>query len=188
MKMCNKCGAELIIDRNWSEVCKKHSMYLCRECSIKISEKYDRSHGVRSMSENKSCASYLGCHIAERVLKHVFKDVEVMPYGYSGYDFICNKGKKIDVKSSCARYNTCYTKYWQFRINENQIADYFLCLAFDNRNDLNPLHMWLLPSSIVNHRCSVSICETTITKWDEYRIDVTKVTECCDKIKKTKEE
>ncbi|MCK5027433.1 MAG: hypothetical protein KAS07_03365 [Candidatus Pacebacteria bacterium] len=120
-------------------------------------------------------------HVAERVLSKVFKDVQEMPYGYKGYDFICNKGKKIDVKSSCIyidkRGNRSGT--WSFCIKKNKIADYFLCIAFDNREDLNPLHIWLIPGHIVNHLKSAAIAESVISKWGEHRLDIDKVTACC---------
>ena len=128
------------------------------------------------MSENKECASYLGVFVAERVLSHVFKDVEVMPYGNPGYDIVCNKGKLIDVKCACLGKGG----RWVFNIRRNIVADYFLCLAFDNRDDLNPEHTWLIPGDIVNHLKGTGISPITIHKWDEYKIDVDKVSACCD--------
>ena len=53
------------------------------------------------MSENKSCALYLGVHIAERVLAGIFNDVHVMPFGNPGYDFRCSKDYLVDVKAGC---------------------------------------------------------------------------------------
>ncbi len=70
------------------------------------------------MSDNRECSSFLGCHIAEQVLSKTFKDVEIMPPSNPGYDFICNKGKKIDVKSSCLRYKNPKHKSWMFVISE----------------------------------------------------------------------
>ena len=95
----------------------------------------------KSTIDNKECANYLGIHIAERLLSKIFENVTRMPYGNPSYDFICKKGYKIDVKSSCIRKNR---NNWSFGIDKNQIADYFLLLAFDNRKDLNPLHIWLI--------------------------------------------
>ena len=71
---------------------------------------------------NPMCGAYLGIHIAERILSRIFKDVEVMPNGNPGYDFICNHGKKIDVKSACSikGYHS-----WGFAIRCNIVADYF---------------------------------------------------------------
>ena len=105
-----------------------------------------------------------------------------MPYGNPGYDFICNHGKKIDVKSSCALKDTRWNSAtsWAFHINHNTTADYFLCLAFDNREDLNPLHAWLLPGSKFNNFSKVQISLSTIHKWDAYALDISKISDCCD--------
>lgn len=101
----------------------------------------------RPMGENKSCSSYLGVYIAERVLSKIFSNIIRMPYGNKGYDFICQKGYKIEVKSSCLRTQKrrrkVHTK-WDFGVNKNGVADYFIFVAFDNREDLNPCHVWLI--------------------------------------------
>lgn len=97
---------------------------------------------ITSMKINKKCPLFLGCHVAERVLSHVFKDVERMPHNNKGFDFICNKGFKIDSKASCLHKDNTYI----FHINHNKIADYFLCIAFDNRDNLNPQYIWLIKS------------------------------------------
>jgi len=142
--------------------------------------------GIKPMSENKECALYLGVHVAERVLSKVFKDVEVMPMNNPGYDFICNRGKKIDVKSSCTsldKRSKNIRKSWNFCINKNKIPDFFLCLAFDNRNDLTPLNIWLIPSEKINDKVGITITETKIEKWDQYKFGIESVVECCEKIK-----
>lgn len=95
--------------------------------------------------KNKNCPVFLGCDIAEKVLSHVFKDVRRMHIHNSGFDFICNKGFKIDVKSSCLHKNNTYS----FAIRYNKIADYFLCIGFDNRENLNPQHIWLIKGNEV---------------------------------------
>ena len=74
--------------------------------------------GYQSMYENKDCASYLGIVIGERLIRHLFNDVEVMPPGNMGFDFICNKGKKIDVKSSTSKTiqnDTSIINNWKFK-------------------------------------------------------------------------
>lgn len=168
--LCNKC-----YNRQW----RKNNPEKCRAYDIKG----NRKKGHLPMSENKTCASYLGIYVAERVLSKVFKNVEKQPVGNPVFDFICNKGMKIDVKSACLYYGKGKTPRWCFRVFRNQIADYFLCLAFDNRKDLNPLHMWLLPTNRFNHLFSTGISLSNITKWNEYSLDVDKVTTCCDVIK-----
>ena len=141
------------------------------------------ANGGRSMSDNRECTVFLGVHVAENVLSKMFNDVEVMPYKNPGYDFICNKGKKIDAKSSCTRVRDGRSNSWAFGIKKNKIADYFLCLALDNREDLTPLHIWLIPSDEVNNNVKVSISESVIDKWDKYKLDIGNVTACCNEMR-----
>jgi len=143
-----------------------------------------RNRGRVSMSENKECSLYLGVHIAEydvaeRVLSCLFKNVERMPYGNPGYDFLADD-EKIDVKSGCIR-KTGST--WAFTIKHNTTADYFLCTAFYNTEDLNPLHIWLLPGDKFNHLTTASISQSTLNKWSEYELDIDKVLSCCGTMK-----
>ena len=132
---------------------------------------------------NPNCGAYLGCIVAEKVLANVFKNVQQMPNCNPKYDFICGKGFKIDVKASCGVKN--YPNSWIFGIRRNKIADYFLCLAFDNRKDLNPKHIWLIPSSVINHLSCATISRSTLEKWTEYelmdKLDI--VVSCCDTLK-----
>ena len=161
---------------------KKYRM-INRDALLTSCRRYRYANGGKPASENKQCAAFLGVHIAERVLSKVFKDVKPMPYGNKGYDFICNKGKKIDVKSACTNIRDTQCDRWTFTIRRNKIADYFLCIAFDNRKDLNPLHLWLIPVGETNHQMSITISESTLSKWGEYELDINKVAMCCDSMK-----
>lgn len=118
----------------------------------KLREKLPLSNGWEvkggSITTNKDCADYLGCFVAERLLSKIYPDVKVMPHGNHGFDFICNRDMKIDVKSSA----TGYKGYWMFYIAKNQIADYFLCIAFEDREDLNPAYLWLIPGGILSNQ------------------------------------
>ena len=167
-KTCTVCG-----------MYKPHFGFgMCRKC-------YDaqRRHiEVPTYTQNRSCTSFLGCHVAEQVLRKVFKDVKMMPYGNKGYDFICNKGMKIDVKSACINTRPRCSS-WSFVIKKNTVADYFLCLAFDNRKYLTPLHLWLLPGKKVNHLQGMSVSESTLYKWKEYELDITQTVKCCNSMK-----
>jgi hypothetical protein len=182
-KVCNKCGEELIPYDNWGRGAIRSGVYICIECMRAGSISYNRSKGVKPLSENIQCSKYLGCHVAERVLEHVFKNIQTMPANNPGYDFICNKGKKIDVKASCEYQPIRGKPRVQFIIKKNTIADYFLCLVFDNRNDLNPTHAWLIPGKHVNYLHTLGIAMTNIDKFKEYEIDLTKICKCCDKLK-----
>ncbi len=191
---CNICDVELT-DDNWYKSSQKSHHYVCKKCRLSMQriwhtnnreknnlrqKQYRYEHGEQPMSENKTCPMYLGVHIAERVLSLVFKDVKRMPPTNPGYDFICNKGKLIDVKSGCLKANGKNLGMWTFIINKNTIADYFLCMAFDNRENLNPMHLWLLPSAEFNDKKAIGISLSTIHKWDKYELNISKVVKCCD--------
>lgn len=183
VEKCIKCDVKLIIGGNWYKSKATVGERICVPCSKLRGNEYARKsyylRGGMSMTENKQCASYLGIHVAEQALSKTFKDVEVMPPNNPGYDFICNKGKKIDVKSSCIRKQGG----WTFAIRKNIIPDHFLCIAFDNREDLNPLHMWLIPSVEINYLTSLTIRVDNVSVWDDYKLDVGAVVECCNEIK-----
>ena len=206
--ICRVCGIELD-DENWTTLLKKGNRRICKVCNREkarawielnptkakdsrarwrianldkmrtYSINHRRKVGIQSYTKNKSCSVYLGVHIAERVLGHVFKDVTRMPINNPGYDFVCNRGKLIDVKSSCQRNDLG----WDFRIKRNTTADYFLCLAFDNRESLTPLHTWLLPGIKFSSFVGVSIRPSTIHKWDAYKLDIESITTCCNTIR-----
>ena len=205
---CRVCEVELD-DENWYMSLWESKNYICIECykekqrlhrknnPDKVNERNrawreanpektkaqniraNRKRGVLPMSENKECAAYLGVHINERVLRHLFNDVEVMPYGNKGYDFVCNHGKKIDAKSSCLRK----AGNWSFRIDHNKTADYFLLVAYDNRTDVNPLYAWLIPGDVLNHLALASIRESTLDKWSKYEQPIDDLIICCDMIR-----
>jgi hypothetical protein len=131
--------------------------------------------------ENKNCSNYLGRYIAETVLSNYFEDVQRMPYGHQGYDFICKKGYKIDVKSSCLYDIPHGNPAWHFDISRNKKADYFLCIGFDTREDLNPLRLWLVPGPVINDKITFGITNAPkiIAKWSQYEKPLDKVLECC---------
>ena len=112
-----------------------------------------------------------------------------MPNNNPGFDFICNKGYKIDVKSSVLLKGGKRDKNlgWSFAINKNKIADYFLLIGFDNREDLNPLKLWLIPGNILNEQKGKHITniEKVLLKWKQYELnnELEKVIICCNKFK-----
>jgi len=178
--VCRVCGTELS-EENWYLCRKEGNSYICKGCEIEHAYLWQKKkRGIRPFNENRECPVFLGVHVAERVLSHIFKNVEKMPYGHPGYDFICNRGKKIDVKSSCLRKKV---EVWSFHIERNTTADYFLCMAFDNRKDLNPMHIWLIPGSKLSHLVAAAIRPNTTSRWNEYELDISKVITCCDVLK-----
>lgn len=194
MPICIKCGT-LLTDENWYPSGPATCRYICKSCTNSLQrawakanpekrrkqvEKSSRKRGGLPMSENKESPQFLGCHIAERVLQRVFKNVEKMPYNNRGYDFICNKGKKIDVKSACLYISRRRSPKWTFAIRQNTVADYFLCLAFDNRESLKPMYLWLLPGSEFNHLMAATIYTTTVSRWEMFKLPLNKVIMCCN--------
>lgn len=207
--ICKDCGTELN-DENWSPSYRKNRNYICKGCNSErarlwrktnqdigceserkrlwrkanpdkqraIFTRANRKRGKRPYNENKECGMYLGVHVAERVLSYVFKNVKRMPIGNPGYDFICNQGKKIDVKSSCLQKDS----RWSFQIKRNTTADYFLCISFNNREELTPLHAWLIPGNKLSHLKNASISPSTVSRWDAYKLDISKIITCCDTI------
>ena len=193
VKYCRVCEDELT-DENWTPSRRIKGDYICKKCNNEqsrlwrkenpdkmreINTRNHRKSGQIPMDENKDCAAYLGVYITETLLGNIFKDVVMMPYGNPGYDFICNRDKLIDSKSACINVNGG----WKFTIRLNKIADFFVLVAFDNREDLNVLHVWMIPGDVVNHLTSASICPSTIHKWDQYKLDVNKASACCNEMK-----
>ena len=140
----------------------------------------------RPMSEATDCSNYLGVHVAERVLSNFFDNITRMPTNHPGYDFVCGKGFKIDVKSACTHYASRWkVPRWSFHPYRNKTADYFLCLAFYSREFLEPQHVWLIPGNVINHLSGFAIpdSEYGIEKWEKYEQPLDSVIRCCDKLK-----
>lgn len=157
------------------------SKKICKTCS---SHKMEKN---RPFNENKSCTLFLGIHVAEKVLSKVFKNVQQMLPNNPGFDFKCNKGMKIDVKSSVLNVDKRRPNdkgYWSFYIKKNIIPDYFLCIAFDNRTSLTPQRLWLIPGEKVSQLTRLSISKLQTHKWSQYEQPIDKVISCCDELKK----
>ena len=148
----------------------------------------DRLHRLgrcQPMAANKRCALYLGVVVAERVLSKFFDHIERMPTGNPGYDFICGKGFKIDAKSACLIKKATGLHVWHFNVRRNMSADYFLFLAFDDRENLTPLHVWLIPGDVINNVSGIEIHNNPIgmSKWARYERPIDNVVACCEKMK-----
>ena len=148
-----------------------------REGSLKEKDPLPEGYKI-NIPLNKDSPVYLGI-ISEKILSEIFKNVTRMPYGNHGYDIICDLNYKIDIKSSA----TGYKGYWLFSILKNEIADYFLCIAFEDRNSLIPIHLWLIPGKDANHKTTISISKSTIFKWTKYEQPLDKVILCCNEMR-----
>lgn len=178
MKKCGMCKTLLPL----SEFHENDGGSYCKNCHKEYKRNWRHKTGRQTPhNKNKTCSSYLGVHVAEQVLGRVFPNVIKMPYGNRGYDFICGKGFKVDVKSSCQQHRIGHKQpQWKFTINGNIIADYFACIAFDNRTLLTPLYFWLIPKSYCESINSLSISQSTLEKWDVFRKSIDLIMECCN--------
>lgn len=198
-KTCIKCNLLKPITEFRKPPEKKNHSNICNDCTKLYHEEYRKQHPhavtdwkhrtgrTIPHNENKNCPQYLGSHVAERLLALYFGDVKRMPITFPGYDFLCPNGYKIDVKASTLQHHKRKTSStWSFHIGKNTIADYFMCLAFNNRDSLEPQHLWLIPGNIVNHLTAVEMYPTeySLNKWSKYEKDLTKVFECCKILKK----
>lgn len=91
--------------------------------------------------ENRRIKQFIG-YVGENGILQLFEGSKKMKRNNPGYDIICPRGYKLDVKTSVlSRFNTLL-----FKIDKNQIADYFILVAFDNVIDLKPINVWVLKS------------------------------------------
>ena len=199
-KRCTHCGLVLPASGFQKNACKSDGLQSwCKQCRYvadrtiyrdKVNayhKAWEIKHGiVGKIAESHDSSSYLGVYIAERALSKFFDHIERMPYGNPGYDFICGKGFKIDVKSACLRgYKGKNATCWSFTIRKNQVADYFLCLAFNNRVDLEPQHVWLVPSDAAKNLYGLVVpCSNYgLNKWRKFEKPIENVLSCCNTIR-----
>lgn len=130
------------------------------DAEIQRLQSWNRGDSV-PMHDNEECSYYLGVEIAERkvgrkylpmILGNIDKE---MPPNYPGFDFLLVGDIKV-IKSSCLEYiyrekvshlcdiyDDIYSRY-VFSIKYNDIADYFFLIGFDDRLQLNILHIWII--------------------------------------------
>lgn len=186
-KVCTQCKEDKPLTEFGMYIHKKNGELYpnsrCIKCSRVYGTKLYHEKNPIPYTENPECSVYFGLHIAERILSKYFdKEVELAPYGNKGFDFICGSGKKIDVKGACAyAQKDKKAARWKFCIKHNTIADYFLCIAFDNRTDLNPEHIWLIPGDVLSAKDSLSIYNSpkSLSLWSKYEKPIDKVVLLC---------
>lgn len=169
--------------REYYDKCAKNAGF---NNSTERTKKYKHNNGICwPMSDNPDCSSYFGNFIVENYIIQTFEDPIRMPYGNPGFDWLCKKGEKVDSKAACiSQYNG--GSRWEFPIRYNNIADWFILSAWDNRESLNPLHIWIFhKNDIVRgrkfwRRDSFSITNTPekLKEFEKYE-----VTDRLDKLK-----
>ena len=146
-----------------------------------------------SMYEDRSTDVHLGVVVGESLVGAYYTDLVAMDYGCSGFDFISSDGFKIDSKiaslalgdDGCRR-----DKAWVFNIRKNTEADFFCCIGVDNKQDLNVICAWLIPSNAKTTK-GTEVCELTglaisksnIDFWKDYELDTDILNELCSELK-----
>lgn len=183
-RICTRCHESKLATDFYNKSDKPGKRAYCKRCWKEISLDYKHAAGINlPMSISKESSTYLGVYIAESVLANVFDNVIRMPVGHPGYDFICGKGFKIDAKSSKLYIDPSKRRSsrWMFSIGRNTKADYFICLGFNNdRKNVTPLRMWLIPAKEVNMLQTLSIRNNDVVSWKQYEKSTRKVLACCE--------
>lgn len=140
------------------------------------------------MSENKYCSSYFGIYIAENYIMKTFEDPIPAPPNNPYFDWTCKRGQKIQHKARCLGWTG-----WKFNhIDFNPIADYFILSAWNDRDDLIPLHIWMFHRDDIVRgdpfwmRRSLNISDTSkrLKEFEKYEVTdrLEKLNELCKKL------
>lgn len=135
------------IMKNTTDIIREQNDKTAKNANCKNWNEYQKElmydKGIHSpLSDNKDCSYYFGLFIAQNYIIKTFEDPIEMPPNNPGFDWICKNGKKIDHKARClCNVGNCIG--WKFEIKYNNIADYFILSAWDNRDSLNPLRVWI---------------------------------------------
>ena len=177
LKRCSTCSRDLPqseFHKMW--VSKDGLSSRCKTCTSKIRKEQalkrkaeEEAQGIKPAGQNnKHCGKLLGEAEAEKAIQYLFGSFRKMPSKNPGYGYLSGNGDKIDIKSSCRRHPKLGNDYWSFKIDKNEIADYFLLLAFDSPDNFNSEHIWLVPGSKIGNKSIISIPVTRIHWWEEY--------------------
>ena len=188
LKRCTKCGEtkSIALFRRRTERGREGERYChCNLCQNAYEREWKHRTGrSRAVVDAKETGPYFGL-LAERVLSKSFENVIHMPYGNPGYDFICGKGFKIDAKASCLRHLASRSHRWAFNIRKNVIADYFLCLAFNDRENLEPAHVWLIPGKVLCAKSGLWITNNlrSLAIWKSYEQPLDNIAATCNTLR-----
>ncbi len=133
--------------------------------------------------ENRKNARFLGVYIAESGISKIFEESQRMKYYNPGYDIICPKGYKIDVKATSLNYYNIFN----FSIDKNMIADYFVMVAFNNIIELKPLHIWIIKGDENVCGCPIRELNRLIISNEPKYLDIYRKYERIDKLDELKD-
>jgi hypothetical protein len=112
--------------------------------------------------DNPDCPRYFGEYIERKYVSQIFEDA--VPFEYKRdilgritdkrkpYDYICCRGLKIKHVASCLRMDKNHVQkltgehlpYFAYAIKRNSIPDAWVFSAWNNREDLEPLFVWII--------------------------------------------
>ena len=192
-KTCTKCGISKPIDEFYKQSATiDGKQTYCKVCKKEYDKKYRvpkpreeiKMTGYRPRSKYRNCAPKFGVFIAERLCKHIFKNLNIK--ADSVFNLIYCGNKKIYVKTASITLNNNKQPKWSFVLNRNNDVDYLLCIALDNQIDLNVLYMWMIPGMVINQKRTISISSSSIYKWNGWKVDIKDAQLCCAEMKKEK--
>lgn len=135
------------------------------------------------ISENRKDPRFIGLYIAENSILKLFEGSQKMKCGNHGYDIVCNKGYKIEVKAATlTRQNTL-----SFHIARNKIADYFILIGFNNIIELRPLYLWIIKNDEIIRGCRLRDIDVLGISNEPEFVKPFKKYDTMDKLEKLKE-
>jgi len=162
----------------------------CKTCINKRRQEWRYRRGDnKSPSRDHAWNVWFGIEIGEEIASRYFDNPTRMPYGNPGYDLICKNGFTINVKMAIQRDD----RRWTYALSSRSGVgcDYYMLIAMSDRDTLEPLHVWLIPSNAVvgrNRTCdkgSLSVSPSTLSKLAEYEKPVGHLQCCCQSVRVT---
>ena len=177
----------------YNERCARNAGF--KDVAEKVKE-WTHETGRRLPKEfNEDCSAHFG-EFTENIMIQTFENAKKMPYGNPGFDWTCKNGDKIDNKGVCLVCIQGKSQRWVFSIKYNNIAEWFILSAWDNRDSLNPLHVWIFHKNDIFkgkkfwRRDTVTIIDSPkgLMRFKEYEVTdrLDKLKELCNKKKKKK--
>lgn len=149
------------------------------------------NEGIIPVERNEECESHIGCIIGEdRIGKHIlsliFESVDKKKFNNPGYEFVCKDPKqefldrypqfklerhkeyKIDVKTA-----HFLDEYWKYRIDYNNIPDYFLPIGLGTDDNTPQYIMFIHKDNIIRERkfwrrVGITIGKKYMTEFSRY--------------------
>lgn len=130
-------------------------------------------------------------------LLNCFESVRRTGYNDDGIDYFCNnpqeefigkypqfrleRNKKYNIQhmARCLRYRQNRTPNWNYYVNYNDKVDYFILSAWDDKDDLNILHVWIFHKDDIigdkkfwkRENFTITNLVTKLKEFDKYELE-----------------